>query len=315
MADAAEELYRTLNSYSRLEELIANGEAEGLYLECKAPSEPRLTRDQKDYLAKAVSGFSNTAGGVIIFGVSTTKHAHSGLDILTQVEPIGNCRHFQQQVQRAIPILTLPPALTAQSRVLTQKAGETRGVLVTYIPRVPGDPVQSAVDHVFYFRSGDDFHPAPYEVIKRLFAATTSPDLKPIIDPRLVTQDPNGFWRIPIVVRNDSSAVAEHTMVSVEIENASACEAVNTEHFKDASAINPGDTIYHLDVTGVIHRGLSVLVGDFRVKMKVQKRPRRQLRLRVTLYSNRMRARVTTLTLQLAKKGFSSKNVQERFLY
>lgn len=67
------ELYNELNKYENIERLIENGESEGLYLECKAPSKPSINREQKAQLAKAISGFSNTEGGVIIYGVSTTN--------------------------------------------------------------------------------------------------------------------------------------------------------------------------------------------------------------------------------------------------
>jgi predicted HTH transcriptional regulator len=92
MSDGAKQLYDSLAQYSDLDELIKGAEAEGLYLECKAPTAPQLTRDLRNTLGKALSGFSNTEGGIIIWGISTTKHAQSGLDVLSQIEPIGNCK-------------------------------------------------------------------------------------------------------------------------------------------------------------------------------------------------------------------------------
>ena len=86
MIDGAFELYKQISSFARLKDLVDNAEAETLHLECKAPTEPKLTKDVQSHLAKAASGFANTAGGIIIYGISTTKHAHSGLDVLTQVE-------------------------------------------------------------------------------------------------------------------------------------------------------------------------------------------------------------------------------------
>src|SRR5687768_16740518 len=98
MSDAGFTLYETITSYAHLQEMIATGEAEGLLLECKAPVDPRLTKDLRVTLGEAVSGFSNTAGGVILWGVSTTRHGHSGLDVLTQLEPLGAAKSFARQV-------------------------------------------------------------------------------------------------------------------------------------------------------------------------------------------------------------------------
>jgi len=76
-----------------------------------------------------------------------------------------------------------------------------------------GDPVQSNIDNLFYFRSGDDFSVAPYEMVKRLFAATDMPDLHLVFDSQLVKLATDGLWEIPIILENQSSAIAEHVKV------------------------------------------------------------------------------------------------------
>jgi hypothetical protein len=315
MTDAARHFYDSLSQYSDLEELINAGETEGLYLECKAPTIPQLSRDMRHNLSRALSGFSNTAGGVILWGVSTTKHEHSGLDVLPQIEPIGNCKLFARHIEKAAPTLTTPSLATIESKVITQKEDDTRGVVVTYIPKALGDPVQSNVDNIFYFRSGDDFSAAPYEMVKRLFAATDTPDLHLVFNSQLVNLTDDGMWEVPIIVLNNSSAIAEHVKVSVEIENSSVCDDIKTLGFTDASSMNPGKRIFIRDVNDVIHRGLNNLVGRILVKMKVEKRPKRLLKLVITIYANKMRARHITTSIQLAKKGFSVTSLKERNLY
>ena len=315
MTDAALHIFDSLNSYSRLQELIDNGEAEGLHLECKAPSEPRLTRELKAKLAEALSGFANTEGGVIIWGISTTKHSHSNLDVLTQIEPIGNCRRFAQQVDRAIPPSTTPSITTSKTKTIVKSSRDTRGVVLTYIPKTMGDPIQSNIDQKFYFRNGDEFSVLPYQMLQRLFAATKSPDLYPLFDARLVALEKNDLWKIPIIIENRSSAVAEHVTVSVTIENSSACEKVTAKHFRDVSDINPEKLIFINNLSGVIHRGLNVVAGTLHVGMQVQERAKRTLRLGITVYADKMRAHEWHMTVQLAKRGFSVKKTGERDLY
>jgi len=218
-ADAARQFYDSLSQYSDLEELISNGETEGLYLECKAPTAPQLTRDMRGNLTRAISGFSNTAGGVVIWGISTTKHEHSGLDVLTQIEPIGNCRLFARQIEKAAPRLTTPTITLVGTKIIVHNKTDTRGLVITYIPKTSGDPIQSNIDSHFYFRSGDEFSIAPYEMVKRLFAATAVPDLHSLFDSALVRLNEDGIWEVPIVIQNDSSAIAEHIKVSVTVDN------------------------------------------------------------------------------------------------
>jgi predicted HTH transcriptional regulator len=147
-------LYESLTAYERVEELIEVGEAEGQLLECKAPQSPNLDKGLKAQLSWAVSGFANAGGGVILWGMSTDNHLHSGLDLLTQIQPIGNARTFALKVDRMISTLTLPSVTCPPSRVLYAEQGNTKGVMVTYVPTSSGDPVQALEDRRFYLRVG-----------------------------------------------------------------------------------------------------------------------------------------------------------------
>lgn len=315
MADAASEIFSSLSSWRQLQALVDNGEAEGLHLECKAPSQPRLNRDMKVALGKAVSGFANTAGGVVLWGVATTRLSHSGLDVITQLEPIGNCRSFEKQVRSALPAVTTPSLLEFHTKVLTRRQADTRGIVVALIPPSPDDPYISNLANVFYFRSADAFVPAPYDLIKRLFAATESPDLQPHFTADLVSTEPDGTWKIPIVLANRASAAAEHVEVFVTIENASACSSIASPAMTDQSGVNPGLRAFAASPNGVIHRAMNFVVGELRVRMKVGSRPKRRLDLSIDTYASRMRARNVKFSLSLAKAGFSVKKTAERFLY
>lgn len=313
--DAALQLFDSLSRMRDIDELIADGEAEGLHLECKATVSPRLNREQKVALARAISGFGNTSGGVLIWGVSTTRHAHSGLDVLSQVEPIASVRAFERQIRQAIPSLTTPAVLRSRTKTLQRRPSETRGVAITYLPATTGDPIQSALDNLFYFRAGDEFVTAPYELIKRLFASTESPDLHPIFDVRLAKRDANGVWTIPIAIENRASAVAEHCKIAVSFGGASACETITCQGFRDASDLNPDEKLFWGEPEGVIHKGIHHVIGVMHVKMKVGKRAKQRLDLEIQLYANKMRAKKTRIALKLTQSGMKSRVSEDGYLY
>ena len=313
--DAAYQIFDHLSSWARLQALIDGGEAEGLHVECKSPTQPRLNRDMKAQLARAISGFANTAGGVILWGVATTKHSHSGLDVLSQLEPIGNCRSFERLVRGSMPTLTTPPMLECQSRIVRKRKRDTRGIVVSYIPRAPTDPLLSTVDNMFYFRSADNFVPAPFDIIKRLFAATDSPDLYPQFTKDLISIAKDGAWKIPIIIVNKASAIARDVNVSVTVENANCCEWVHAKGLSDLSSVNPGQRVFMVQLDGGIHRGLNRITGELSVKMKMGKRSRRRLDLSITMYADRMRAREVGYALQLARSGVSAKRTSDEYLY
>lgn len=315
MDDASLVLFNALSKYSDFDDLIGNGEAEGLHLECKAPSDPRIGKDLKNTLAQAVSGFSNTAGGVIVWGVSTVTHAHSGLDVLTQIEPIGQCSRLSSSISTNIPTLTTPPVLNSVSKTIKKNSKDTQGIVVTHIPKHIGDPVQTNGDTQFYFRSGDAFIVAPYEMIQRLFLSTISPDLHPSFYSNLVELKEDGFWEMPIIVENRSSAVGQHVLISVEVVNPSACDEILGKDLYDASKVNPGKSLFHTQLSDVVHREMDVMAGLLRVKMKVVKRAKRLLRLKIKIYAHNMRAREIDASIQLAKNKFSVQLEEARYLY
>jgi hypothetical protein len=315
MTAAARKFFDSLRSYADLASLVAEGETEGLYLECKSPSSPQLNRDLKVTLAKAISGFSNTSGGVLVWGASTTKHQHGALDVVSQLEPIAHCANFMRQVNRAAITASSPRAADLESRAILEKEGGSRGLVLTYIPQTKGDPVRSNEDDQFYVRSGDEFTIAPYELVKRLFAATDSPDLSLVFGKDLVKTEADGTWKIPLLITNRSSAVARDMKISVTVKNPTACAQIALDGFNDASAVNPGVKIFIRDIPDVLHRGLNTVIGFMHVQMKKQTHAKRALRLRVSLYANQMRARSVHATVSLAKKGFSVTQVREEFMY
>ena len=315
MDDPAKSLFDSLTSFASIQELIDGGEAEGQYLECKAPSSPQFNRDMRAKLARSASGFGNSGGGVIVWGVSTVKHEASDLDVLTQIEPIGNVKRLAQQIDRALPGLTVPRLAVAPSRMMHRVKGDTKGIVITYIPPTPGDPVQSTVDRNFYFRSGDGFHEMPYEMLQRMFAGAAGPLLTPVFNAKLVQRDETGAWKIPILISNHSSAAARDTNVSVGIENPGACLRVTSEGLHDESSLNPGQTIFMNELRSPIFRGLNHLAGTLVVEMKRGSRPKRILLLRVRVFADRMRATEWRFKVQLAQKGFSIKDIEEQFLY
>ncbi len=308
-------LFNSLSSILAIQKLIDDGESENQYIECKSPAAPQLSRDLKFQLSQAVSGFANSGGGVIIWGVGTTRHKHSGLDVLTQIEPTGSVKKFVQEIDSEIPRLVRPLTIELyQSRILREKPNDTRGIIITYISPTNGDPIQ-ANDGKFYLRIRDEFKEMPYETIKRMFSGTTSPNLYPRFDSRLVKLEQDGSWKIPIILENRSSVAARDTEVSVDIKNFSNCESVNSGEFRDSSNINPGRKIFIADLNKPVHRGMNIIAGHLTVKMKTLKRARRVLSLLIAIYATNMRARQREVTVELAKKGFSVKSAKDNYLY
>ena len=242
--------------------------------------------------------------------MATVKH-QGGLDVLTQTTPIGNIARFRQHVERAVGRAVEPAMPNVEHRTLRERATDAAGVLVTHIPPTPGDPVQTADDHVFYIRAGDEFVPMPYDVLRRMFAGTDAPLIEPTFDSRLVKAIEDE-WEIPLVVANLSSALGREVRVSVVVENPEACERVRSTGLNDLSTVNPGKTMFGSRLDEPVYRGLNVVIGTLFVTMKKEKR---RLDLRIGIFADKMRARSWLMRVQLAQSGFAVNAVTSDFLY
>jgi hypothetical protein len=306
MTTAAHALYRSLSTWQSIVDLVAAGESESQLLECKAPHSPVLDKGFKSQLSTIISGFANAGGGVLLLGVSTTNKLHSGLDVLAQVEPIADCVKFAQRVDLILPTLTTPTVQCLPARVLRQSGKDTKGVAILLVPGSTGDPVRSIDDNQFYIRLGAEFAVMPYAMIKRMFAGSEAPDIAPVFDGRLVTQQPNGTWRVPLILTNASSRAGEHIDATVTVENPDACTSIVTESLRDISAVNPDKKIYATQLERVLHRGYNTVIGTLVFDMKKGIRTKRVVTLSVSIFCDGMRARKWRMRVQLAKKGFSS---------
>lgn len=304
--------FDSIKKYLDLNVLVHDGTAEDQFLECKLINSPSsFGQNLEAELRQEISGFSNTNGGVIAFGLDTDNKR--GIDIITQICPIGDVKEFESKFKVKAPLLARQ-TIKFETKIIYKRKTDTKGILLTYIYPTDGDPVQAS-DGKFYMRVGDQTPEMPYEIIKRMFSGTDSPDLYPMFDNRLVELQPDGNWKIPIILENKSSAAARDVKVSVVISNFSDCETVTGGKFYDNSNINPGQKIFASDVNQPIHRGLNIVVGELLIKMKKQKLVKRKLELKITIYATNMRARKRFVTIQLAKKGFSVKSTKDDFLY
>jgi hypothetical protein len=64
-----------------------------------------------------------------------------------------------------------------------------------------------------------------------------------------------------------------------------------------------------------VYRAMNVVIGTLFVTMKKEKRRKRRLDLRISIFADKMRARSWLMRVQLAQSGFAVNEVTSDFLY
>ncbi len=85
------------------------GRAESIELEFKTKEHPDsqiLSKTDKRNLGKALSGFSNADGGVVVFGIETKRKAHQ--DRAHELRPIADIARFKSEVDGRLGELLRP---------------------------------------------------------------------------------------------------------------------------------------------------------------------------------------------------------------
>lgn len=168
----AEDIYRRIveGGVEAIHGFVRDRESESLFLDFKRSRDGgvngRLHDHDRNSLAKAISGFGNSEGGVIVWGVECSKKGKG--DVASELIPIDDVKLFISLIEGAVSGCTLPPCSRIENIVVIND-GENRGFVVTYVPKSNDAPHQVVGDNRYYMRAGSSFSPVPHGVLAGMF--------------------------------------------------------------------------------------------------------------------------------------------------
>lgn len=177
----AEDLFARIESrgVAYLRELADAAKAEEAHLEFKGrrPGTPCAGFQPEDRvnLIRALSGFANSDGGVVIWGVGRDKRG--GSDVPTLDNPLADCRSFCGRIEDAVSGCTTPPVPGVRSIAIPIDADAPAGFVGTLIPASPVAPHQTIDPKGYLMRSGSSFVPVMHSVLSGLFGRQPRPAL------------------------------------------------------------------------------------------------------------------------------------------
>lgn len=163
-----------------LQDLIEQRQQEHVQLDFKQKkdaSRPSLNDDDRRTLGEALSGFSNSAGGLLIWGVDARKQ--DGIDCATSLVPIQDIEAFQTNVTSLIGHYLIPRHEGIRTAVIQCEGQPGRGYLLLEVERSERRPHRSEVSgkRVYFKRVGDSFFEMEHYDIEDAFKRVHVPEL------------------------------------------------------------------------------------------------------------------------------------------
>jgi hypothetical protein len=252
-------IFDGIQSESDIDQFVQNRKAEDLYLDFKQTADsatPKLDEDARKFLAKSLSGFANSAGGVLVLGVNAPQNGQ-----YTKV-PISDVSTFEQRVLEQISRATTPPVPGVITKIV-QSSQQGSGYVIVSIPQSDAAPHRNHTDKQYYHRSGDSFLQMEHYQIADIFGRRHQPklDVYGVLERNKKNLQKSWLF-FTLYIRNNGRALARFPVISCKAQGLIAADANGLDgngHF----GLSPFPNELSLEhfrgnANDVIHAGLSL---------------------------------------------------------
>jgi len=146
--------------------------AEDLYLDFKQKDKADVgaanINDKRQY-AKAISGFANSDGGFLVWGVVAGREGNDAEspDVARSLKPITSAKTFCADLNATTLNATKPVVAGVRNILIPDPTAAESGFIVTYVPASTNPPYRAELDNNnrFYKRAGSSFYPMePFDI-------------------------------------------------------------------------------------------------------------------------------------------------------
>ena len=138
-----------------------------------------FSSDDQNNLSKAISGFANTDGGIIVWGVKC-KQDQDGVEVPTKPTPLTKVNKFKSKVERLLSGLSIPAQQGIENEIIEYN-DDGDGFLVTHIPQSQYTPVRATKQDNYYMRSGSSFVVIPHGILATMFGKRPEPIIRALL--------------------------------------------------------------------------------------------------------------------------------------
>ncbi len=282
-------------SVNDLEEYINNNQEENLNLDFKTINRSDLSHsDDKKNFAKALSGFGNSSGGIIIWGIEAKKNADK-IDCATSKKEIENLQLFLSKLNEFTGVAVAPIVDGVKHRGIPTT--ESKGFAITLIPEsLSGPHMAKFREDRYYKRSGDSFYKMEHFDIEDMFGRRKKPllDVYYKITPAGKTNTQRGsVWTyefliiIGITNKGRGSAFAPYLSINKKsIEPYKINQTINTDIKKLMNSVDTNQVCFGSMHDLVIHPNTCYDVTSIKGKFSEESRDLKNIKIEYELTAN-----------------------------
>jgi hypothetical protein len=150
-------------------------------------SGPMLDDKRKEIWSKALAGFANTQGGVLVWGIECKKIGAPAVDQVSGFSLVDSPHTIASRLMELHHQASEPPVLGVEVIALPSPSNPKMGIVVCFIPESPSRPHRAEYSKKqYYIRAGDDFVVPSVSLLRCLFVPTANSPITPIIESHLV---------------------------------------------------------------------------------------------------------------------------------
>lgn len=127
--------------------------------------------DVDKYWSKALSGFANTGGGVLIWGIDARPDPTTRIERADSLSHVINPLKFKTRLNQLSQHSNDPPVIGVSVNEYQDPANPGEGFIVCFIPESSFKPhrAKKCTGEPYYIRIGDRFEIVPHPLLRQLF--------------------------------------------------------------------------------------------------------------------------------------------------
>lgn len=205
---------------SEIQRFVEQRQEESLTIEFKSVNHPEPEGKQYDKknFSKILSGFANSSGGIVVWGIKAAKDSF-GIDVASELKPIKELTRFLNYLNMLEGQAVTPFVAGIIHEKIENKPDE--GFIKTYVPSSEAMPhMANYAEKHYYKRSGDSFYQCEHFDIVDMFSRKRSPKLE-FVASILAKKEKHSTlytYAIMLSLKNYGAVIAKYPYLAIKVD-------------------------------------------------------------------------------------------------